>query len=77
MSKQEMNSRSRPLRLDGYPSKKDLEHIPSAYPYGFSDQSIIQLIEGNVTARATHLQPACVSLWGHEYRAFTDPEVEE
>lgn len=58
---------------DDWPTKADFAHIPHAYPYDFSDLAITELLEGSITARATHLQPSAVTLWGRKYRTLVSP----
>jgi hypothetical protein len=56
------------LEDSDWPTKEDLAHLPRAYPYEFSDIELDELIERNITARATHLQSHYVERWGADLR---------
>lgn len=50
------------------PTREELAHIPHANNWWYSEQEVSQLIEGNITAQATRLQPQSIQMWGRDYR---------
>lgn len=53
---------------DDLPTRSELEHLPHANTYFWSDYEIDDIIRNSITARATHLQDPATVQWGRHFR---------